>query len=553
MKIINGVEQDSGTFSGDVKVGGVLTAINQGWYGIKWPGATSACVRTGALTSAAASASPGNDLLPIQSAMRRCILDDDGRVVYYLDPDDSYNRLGFTPSIIGTDDAGAADKVSDAVDITGTDDVGTAYKVSDVGEFTGAESAYVGKYVHNTTDDTYSLITAKDGDDVLSIREDIMDIAEGFVIGPLSAPASVYVGKYVKNTTDDTYALITAKDSDAALSIDDDIMDITETFEICTAGLGDGGDGQVMVQIPAFWYRFSVDEDGYPNWDISTVPFEGASIHPAFYKNGEFVSYRYVSAFEGSMYDVSALGMVAPADIITEMYAHGDKMCSLAGEFPKSNETRAEYRSMAAQRGTGWRQYEYDLHSAIQLLYLVEYADFDSRSMIGAGRTELSGGTWVADSYIGKCGKSLGDGNATASVGGNTNDAYMTFRGLENWYGNCWKWMDGINVKDGHVYVSNDDSDFQDDTALKYTALDITLPTSNNYQQTLFLQGRGFLPETVGALETKITDYYWCGVGWTVVRYCSGATYSVNVGIFCIRADVPSTGDYESSISRIAY
>jgi len=100
------------------------------------------------------------------------------------------------------------------------------------------------------------------------------------------------------------------------------------------------------------------------------------------------------------------------------------------------DETRAEFRAIAANRGTGWRQQDFDLTSAIQLLYITEYADWNSQAMIGMGRTQLSGGTWVKDSYIGVTGKSNSDGNGTNSVGGNTNDAYMTYRGIENFFGN---------------------------------------------------------------------------------------------------------------------
>ncbi|MBC2746275.1 MAG: hypothetical protein HF975_04565, partial [ANME-2 cluster archaeon] len=403
-----------------------------------------------------------------------CVLDDDGEVVYFLDADISYNREGHSPSITGTDDAGAASKLSDT------------------GVFTLDAAEYVGKYVHNTTDDTYSPITAKDSNDVLSIA--------------------------------------------------DDIMDSGEDFEICTAGIADGGDGQVMVQIPAFWYRFSVDGDGYPNWDIGMEPFEGASLHPAFHINSEDVPYRYMSAFEGSMYKASIPGMVAPADIVTGYtIAPGDKLCSLAGEFPKVNETRDEYRNISARRGMGWRQQDFDLASAVQLLNLVEYANFNSQSMIGEGRTAMSGGGWTADSYIGKCGKSLSDGNGTASVGGNTNAAYMTYRGIENLFGNVWKWVDGINIKDNLPYICNDDSDFQDDTATGYTALDVTLPNSNNYQETLHPQGRGFLPATVGADATKITDYYYQSTGWRVVRLGGDANDGAAAGAFFLIANAASS------------
>lgn len=462
------------------------TKLLTDWYGIKWPGATSACVRTGGLKDIAASSSPGNSYLPLHAAMRRCILNDEGIVQYYLNPDDSYNRHEYSPSI------------------TGTDDVGTASKVSDTGVFTLAESEYKGKYVHNTTDDTYALITAKDSDNVLSI--------------------------------------------------DADIMDITEEFEICTAGLGDGGDGQVMVEIPAFYYRYSIDSDSYPNWDISTTPFDGASIHPAFIKNGQYVPFRYMSAYEGSMYKISIPGMVAPANIVTAYTIEsGDKLCSMSGEFPKTNETRDEFRNMSNRRGSGWRQYDYDLHSAILLLYLIEYADFNSQVVIGDGRTELSSGTWVADSYIGKCGKSNGDGNNTNAVDGATNAVYMTYRGIENIYGNIWNIVDGININDKVLYISNNDSDFQDDTEEGYTDLNIITAAANNYIQTLLSQDRGFLPATVGAGTTMIPDFFYQAAGWCILKTGGVSTILSIAGMFCFDADNTSSYAAESGGSRLAY
>jgi len=121
---------------------------------------------------------------------------------------------------------------------------------------------------------------------------------------------------------------------------------------------------------------------------------------------------------------------------------------------PMMDETRDEFRDIALNVGAGWRQQDYYLTSAVQLLYLVEYASFYSQSVIGMGRTELSGGTWVKDSYIGVTGKSNADGNATGNTGGNTNDAYMSYRGIENFYGNLYQWIDGFNINDNIPYVS---------------------------------------------------------------------------------------------------
>jgi len=123
--------------------GGIPLQAIASTYGVSWDEDADTYSRTGSLVGQTTSQTLAAALLPIQSAMRRCVINDAGEVQYYLGATDSYNRVGMSPSITGTDDAGAASKVSDAVLATGTDDVGTASKVSDVGVFTGAESEYL--------------------------------------------------------------------------------------------------------------------------------------------------------------------------------------------------------------------------------------------------------------------------------------------------------------------------------------------------------------------------------------------------------------------------
>ena len=313
-----------------------------------------------------------------------------------------------------------------------------------------------------------------------------------------------------------------------------------------------GADGQVMVEIPAFYYRHTYTGTTH-TWEVSAIPVSGFSLHPAFMKNGVEVAYRYIGAYEGSMWDASTSAMVPSGSIATNMYAAGDKLCSLSGEYAKTSEMRSEYRAMGTSRGTGWRQLDFDLNSAVQLLYLIEYADFDSQSMIGMGRTELSGGSWVADSYIGQCGKSNGDGDGTNSVAGNTNDAYMTYRGIENWYGNVYKWNDGININNNIPYVTNNDGVWADDTSTGYTNLSITLANANGYQLTLEQTGRVFLPASVSADATYVSDYYYQSTGWRVVRLGGYASYGAFAGAFCVAADAAASNYYVSIAARLAY
>lgn len=328
----------------------------------------------------------------------------------------------------------------------------------------------------------------------------------------------------------------------------------------------DGTDGQVMVEIPQLWLKYNYANNNH-TWIISKEQFNGAERLDAFYKNGVWVGNRYLGAYEGSMWDASAGGgagaMVPAANITDNMYAAGDKLCSYSGEFPKTNETRGEFRGMATSRGSGWRQQDYDLISAVQLLYLVEYADFNSQSMIGMGRTELAGGSWAADSYIGQCGKSNGDGNGTNSVAGNTNNAYMTYRGIENFFGDVWKWVDGINIggaaspaDDHKVHVCNDDSDFADNTWTNYTDLSVVIAGGNGWQNTLEQISRGFLPASVGGgagSTTKITDYYYQYTGWRVVGLGGDARFGASAGAFCVHASSAASIDIVNVGGRLAY
>ena len=163
----------------------------------------------------------------------------------------------------------------------------------------------------------------------------------------------------------------------------------------------------------------------------------------------------------------------------------------------------------------------------------------------------FTGGTWKAANqgngkYIGQCGYSNLDGNDTnatnrasvtdiAAINTDTDFSYhdyMSYRGIENIFGNVWKWVDGININEHLPYVSNNDSDFQDDTTENYTPLDVTLPATNDYQQTLFPQDRGFLPKTVGAATTQIGDYYWQAAGWRVVFLGGAVANELRAGAF---------------------
>ena len=307
----------------------------------------------------------------------------------------------------------------------------------------------------------------------------------------------------------------------------------------------DGTSGQVMVEVPKFYYKHTFSGSTH-SWEISEIPLSGFAVHPAFLKNGVEVDFRYFGAYEAS--------------------SASSKMGSASGTTPAASKTRTTFRTEAAARGTGWRQVEYYLHSAIQLLYLVEYQDFNSQEMIGEGRTTLSGGSWDTSSYIGISGKSNADGNGTNSNDSSTlgGDAYMTYRGIENWYGNMWEMRDGWTVNDVSssqliMYATNNDADFADTGSTNMTVIyDDTSPhASGGYISGLADISNGFIGNAMsGASNTYVGDYYWQyagGSGWSLPMVGAAATYGSQAGAFTLTVSAASSSSTVHGSSRLAF
>ena len=336
--------------------------------------------------------------------------------------------------------------------------------------------------------------------------------------------------------------------------------DSTLKADCSTPAVITGADGQVMVEIPAFYYLYSYSSPTH-TWKLSQYPLVGYSIHPAFTKDGVDVRYRYVGAYEGILQDVSASNVYTDGNVTGQVKDFiNDKLGSVSGKYPVVNGTRAGFRTIAANRGTGWRQLDFDLHSAIQLLYLVEYASFYTQNTIGAGITNVT--DWVAynNSYpLARSGNSNVIGNATGNTAGSTSaltesTKYMSYRGIEQWFGHLWKFVDGININAGRPYATNVRANFADDTTINYTDLGATIGTVSGDQNSLIQIGRGFLPASVGASSsTKITDYYWYAAGWRVLVVGGSSGSGVPAGGFCVDADSASATLYSTFGGRLCF
>ena len=334
--------------------------------------------------------------------------------------------------------------------------------------------------------------------------------------------------------------------------------DSTKKEDMITASVLTGADGQVMVEIPKFWYKHSYLGTTH-TWEVSPVAISGFSVHPAFLSGATELNYIYVGAYEAILWDATTSTYIDYASGATITPAE-DKIGSVTGKKPVTNHTRANFRLMANRRGTNWTGILYDIHSAIQLLYLVEYASFYSQSVIGAGISNVT--DWAAYNNFYPLAPS-GNSNSIGNVSGNTAGSascateaskYMSYRGIENWYGHIWKWLDGINTNNNRSYVCNVIVNLADDTATNYTDIGISNIATDGYQATLLNISRGFLPASIGASSvTKITDYYYQNSGWRVALSGGVAYYGVPDGGFCLHLAYVSATSYSNFGGRLCF
>ena len=289
----------------------------------------------------------------------------------------------------------------------------------------------------------------------------------------------------------------------------------------------DGSNGQVMVKIPKFYYKVTPDSDGGLDgvnirkctWEISASADEGFTLHPAFYDaSGNEIDYFLYGAFDGVGQRDSAYG--------TSYNASTDKLSSVAGSsmLPTNNLTRATARRMATNRGSGWYSAGVKQTMAVQILMSVEYG-FNSQIGIGQGVVSASAATYA--------------GQTTGNVTSGTQDNKTTpvnWRGIENFWGNIWDWIDGLNVNNRIPYFCNSYT-FADDTATGYTQISFSLPSSN-YITALGYDSNNpwvLLPSESGSANPTepIGDYVASSSGWRVAQLGGDWSSDSFAGAFC--------------------
>lgn len=192
-----------------------------------------------------------------------------------------------------------------------------------------------------------------------------------------------------------------------------------------------------LVEIPKYWYKWTRD-GAKMKLQISTVATEGFHVSPAHADRGD--------------------GQGERAVVYVGRYHCGTDYRSKTAVLPKVNITRATARNAIHALGGDIWQYDYAMFWTIAMLYLVEYADWNSQTVIGHG---------------------CGNGSSVEAVGKSDTMPYHTgtmqnsrtiygvgcqYRYIEGLWENIFTLTDGITMDEmGQVYLTANPAEFSDE------------------------------------------------------------------------------------------
>lgn len=330
---------------------------------------------------------------------------------------------------------------------------------------------------------------------------------------------------------------------------------------------------QTMVEQPKFYYKvvpLKIEKKAKGGitrkvaYYVSDSAKAGFKLHPAFICDGKENEKIYLAAFEGSLWDASAAAYILDDSQVADFA--NDMLCSIANAKPASgltqNLTRANTRKLAEKRGAGWEQAYAATVCASALLMLVEYATFNMQSVIGMGNVSKTDDGATSMTEI--TGATVNLGNASGAVTNDNGINIVSYRGEENFWGDIWAWVDGINhyanstTGECDTYIA--DHGFVDDSgASPYVNAGISAKYGNGYVSAfcyseafdwLFIAG-----ELIGNSSLPVGDYFWNqnGTGWRVARLGGRWHSGSSAGAFFWNLYGAASGRYRDVGGRLVY
>lgn len=281
----------------------------------------------------------------------------------------------------------------------------------------------------------------------------------------------------------------------------------------------------VMVKIPEFYYKIEKSGSIF-RYYVADGPVDGLSLHPGSGDN-------YLGRYEAGEASSGTMGLI---------------LASYSGTTPSVSKTRSTFRDYARNMASGFQLRDIAAWCAYDLLYLVEYADFNSQEKIGPGIVNDTAAhkTGETDAMVYHTGRANSGDNAA-----------VQYRGIENPWGNVSEFIDGINILTRVAYICTEPESYADDTTDNYKSSGFTTPNSGFIKELGFSSGFpwALLPDTTGggSSTTYIPDFVYSSLGEKVLNVGGHITSEQEAGLFFFHAGVASTGRSDKIGARLQF
>lgn len=296
--------------------------------------------------------------------------------------------------------------------------------------------------------------------------------------------------------------------------------DFSKTLTGASVDITSGNAGDVMIKFPTIWWKIN-RTGSFLDVKYATKQVDSSWKALGHTRGNTVKEYCYIGAYLGNTIS--------------------GKLRSLSGKAPTVSQTIGTFRNQAKANGANYDQIGYFQILMLQILYLIRYKSLDSQTALGRG-------------YV--------DGNGSATTTGNTNvkgmyfgettgKQQMKFAGIEDFWGNCFYWVDGLfNDSSRNILIGTENFN---DTGAGYVNYGQG-STANLGGYTSDVQGgteTGFIVKaTAGSATTYFADYGYLGAGY-LPRFGGSWTAASDAGAFDLRVDFSASNAVSSLAARL--
>ena len=275
--------------------------------------------------------------------------------------------------------------------------------------------------------------------------------------------------------------------------------------------------GGTMVAIPKFWYKLTQNGSGM-TIQIADRAVKGYSVSPAHMDRGDGHGER----------DVVYIGRY-----------HCNSSYKSGTGSPKTNMTRSSARANIHGLGSAIWQSDFAMRFTLWLLYIVEFADWNSQAKIGYGCSPSSSAFTMG--YTDSMPYHTGTNQSSRATYGGTQ-----YRNIEGLWDNVWDWCDGCYNDGNGLNIVLNPSKFSDSS--NGTAGGVP---SDGWPSAFKVKTNGgfpmFIPTSASGNDATYSCDYWCFSSSYPCLFVGGCYSHGSVyGLFFV--DYGSASSYGGSI-----